>query len=836
MRIFNRHILRCLSILVLLMLIASNASLAKPLDMEKDISRLKSNFELKEGKFTGLGRDKNLLVVQVDSLQNFLIGLEYNDQEILPNMNKLIDSQGSIYYNNYHQLVGLADGGDAEFVSNNSFFPYLDGVSYEEYRGSDFYSLAHMLKEKDYRTSLITDSKGSLWNRQLNFREQGFDNFYPRESFELETRKGFLVEPGEILTSSIGKIKNETREDDKFFSYISSSVRDKSSLDINENEDFQILPEDEDNRLVKYFSMMNSLDKKLGRLIEDLKAGEIYEDTVLTIQGGTSGLPLGDWKGVDQLEKILGAEYEYSKMMNIPLIVHIPGAEIKETVNNLGSHLDFYPTMKNILGIEDGRSMGMGKDISNISTYRSISLGRHAPKGSFYDGDNVFLLSRLEDFDSSETYRVGSDEKMGLDYLEGIYLTLKDEMDLSHKILKNNLISEIKEIRDRSYENVLVRNAGSINDILSLHKMGYKNFIVGPKDNLYDLKDLEDIKIILEMDRHSLDSLKDNSNKVDSVIIRDESIYGDVKNAGFDRIILDARRIVGEIKNQYEIVILDKKDLGKEVLAKKYLDKADVELSENFKEYGGDGYLVNSKHIFAFEKEKEVKNKHLIAHAGGKLKDKTYTNSLDAVKNSYEGGIRLMEIDFEWTSDNKLVSTHSWDGFIKAFFGVPVDRYSYDDFVNFKMINGWQQLYPDLIEDMTNIYSDTFIVTDIKDRNIEALERMTRENPHMVNKLIPQVYNFEEYLQAKELGFDNIILTLYLIDETNEDIVKFAKKHKPFAITMPLWRVETGLAADLKRAGVFTYTHTVNDLNLIGDLESKGVMGIYTDSIQANSR
>lgn len=814
-------------IIIMLILTAINPVYSASSNMEEEILELKSNFKLEQGKFTGIGKDKNLIVLQIDSLQNFPIGREYNEQEITPNLNRLLNGEDSIYYSNYHELTGLGDGVDSEFVSNNSFYPYLDGAAYEEYEGVNFYSLATALQKEGYRTSLITDDRRDLWNRDGNYKSQGFEIFYSREDFQLQKEDELLLEPGQILNQFLDKIQ----EEEKFYAYVSTGVRDTASVETNRDENFQTLLQDRDNGIVKYFEMINSVDKKIGNLIEELKERELYEDTVLVIQGASSRIPLNMEE--DYLEYFLGKKYEYSQMTNIPLIIHIPNSESGDRIDTLGSQLDFYPTIKNIMGYDWEKSLGFGRDLSNHKGYRAISLGRHKPKGSFFDGENVLLLSRFEEFYNSKAYKLGSDQGVSLDYLEGIYLNLKDEMDLSDKILRNDLIAEESILEDKTYENYLVQNTGPINDIRKLNKMGYKNFIVQPEDKTYQISDLKDIKLIYEVNERNIVQFGNIKINSDYAIISDESLYNRVKGLGFENIILDGRDIEEDIQNEYEIVIFHKSHInGKSINGKKYIQKSDIQLSKNFIQYDADGYLVYSDLIFAFDKEKGVKNKHIIAHAGGEIGGRTYTNSLDAVKGSYDSGIRLMEIDFEWTRDNRLVATHSWDGFISSFFGVPVDIYSYEEFVHFDMINDWQQFYPDLLQDWTDIHSDTFIVTDIKDRNIEALGKIIKNNPYMVNKLIPQVYNFEEYLKAEKLGFENIILTLYLIDADNEEIVQFAKDHRPFAVTMPLWRVGTGLGNALKNEGIFTYTHTLNDFERIGEIESKGIMGIYSDSIK----
>lgn len=72
--------------------------------------------------------------------------------------------------------------------------------------------------------------------------------------------------------------------------------------------------------------------------------------------------------------------------------------------------------------------------------------------------------------------------------------------------------------------------------------------------------------------------------------------------------------------------------------------------------------------VYNDEKEKEFMNSYkkiinsnnYIAHALGGIDGQTYTNSKEAIENSYNKGVRLFEVDVKLTSDNKLVCVHGW--------------------------------------------------------------------------------------------------------------------------------------------------------------------------------
>ena len=51
-----------------------------------------------------------------------------------------------------------------------------------------------------------------------------------------------------------------------------------------------------------------------------------------------------------------------------------------------------------------------------------------------------------------------------------------------------------------------------------------------------------------------------------------------------------------------------------------------------------------------------------IAHGGG-IKQYVYTNSEEAIEDSINRGFKYIEIDFQLSSDNKLIGVHDWHSF-----------------------------------------------------------------------------------------------------------------------------------------------------------------------------
>ena len=112
------------------------------------------------------------------------------------------------------------------------------------------------------------------------------------------------------------------------------------------------------------------------------------------------------------------------------------------------------------------------------------------------------------------------------------------------------------------------------------------------------------------------------------------------------------------------------------------------------------GHMTNEERY-----EYYLNNTHLVAHAGGGINSKTYSNSYESLDLAYKEGIRIFEVDIMKTLDGRYVLTH--DAFIITK--------TYEDFMNTKVYGLYTPMdLSDLVEFMrTHEYA--YIIPDVKD-------------------------------------------------------------------------------------------------------------------------
>jgi glycerophosphoryl diester phosphodiesterase len=105
------------------------------------------------------------------------------------------------------------------------------------------------------------------------------------------------------------------------------------------------------------------------------------------------------------------------------------------------------------------------------------------------------------------------------------------------------------------------------------------------------------------------------------------------------------------------------------------------------------------------------------------------------------------------------------------------------------------------------------------------------------SRIIPQIYDPNNYNKVKRMGYKQIIWTLYDYKGSNDDVLEWSDKFNgPFAITMPKGRAVSDLPRKLADKHIPTYVHTINTLEQMNEfINDFGITEIYTDFLPSES-
>ena len=238
-------------------------------------------------------------------------------------------------------------------------------------------------------------------------------------------------------------------------------------------------------------------------------------------------------------------------------------------------------------------------------------------------------------------------------------------------------------------------------------------------------------------------------------------------------------------------------------------------------------------------RKKIGENKYII-HAGGALKTRTgdevfYTNSMDALQSMYNAGNRFCEIDIRETSDGVLICAHGDEAYLANGSTLPADAKS-AAFISERLFGEFMPMTVDMLAAFMREHPDLYIITDAQGDNLEISRKLARSWSDLRDRFIIQIYHESEYEPIREMGFQNLIYTLYRAkdDERNLwEIAHFAETHALVGITIQkeqFFSMKNRVA--MAHCGVPFMFHTVDNSTEINEmLKRSWVIGVYTNLI-----
>lgn len=390
-----------------------------------------------EDTLEGIAKGKNLIVIQLEAYQNFLIGSTYNEQVLTPNINALLE-QDSIYFNNYYSTIGKGNTADAEFSTLNSLYPVIDGESYRLYTENTYNGLPWQLKEEGYATYGFHGNEPSFWNRENAYPYQGIDNFYHSENLDASDVIGLGVSDSSMFRQMVDIVKEEEKP---FFSFVVSLTSHHPYEMPKEHCELEILPEDEGSKFAGYLQAIHYTDKAIGELVASLKENGLYEDTVIALYGDHHGLNCTMDDNDVYVGRYLNKDYGYEEMLKVPCIIHIPGSGVNKTVSTLGCMVDFLPTVASLMGLDIEQPYIMGQNLLTAE-HGFAAFTAYLFDGSFAYDDVMFHISREGIFEGSKAWNRHTLEEVAIDEYKEEYEKAVELKAASEQIMEQDLIAD----------------------------------------------------------------------------------------------------------------------------------------------------------------------------------------------------------------------------------------------------------------------------------------------------------------------------------------------------------------------------------------------------------
>lgn len=325
-------------------------------------------------QYTGKASGKNIFLLQVESLQSFVVGRKYNGQEITPNLNRL--ASGSYFLPDGQLTTGGGQTSDSDFAANTSVYPLQNSSVFVQYGNDNFTSLPKALKANNYTVNAYHAYRRDFWNRGPAYNSLGFSHFFAKEEYQDGDNIGMGLNDESFYHQSLDKLV--INKDQPAFNYLISL---SSHHPFIMNPKFETLEGDiltADQKTYHYYQAIHYADKALGIFLEELKNRGLYEDSLIVVYGDHSA-KIGDYSD-PKMAKMVG-KLTAEELSSIPFFYKLPNQQIGERLLTSTSQLDIMPTILNLTGAKTDYPMfggdaltGIKKDIKRVDAIHYSDL------------------------------------------------------------------------------------------------------------------------------------------------------------------------------------------------------------------------------------------------------------------------------------------------------------------------------------------------------------------------------------------------------------------------------------------------------------------------------
>lgn len=384
---------------------------------------LKSDKGTLKNEYTGLFKDKNLIVITAESLNT--IGIR---ADVTPTLYKLATE--GFNFTNFYTPINLSTIG-GEFQNLTGLFANLNDLNKYFRKGTNYFpfGLGTTFKNSGYDVKAYHANDAYFQDRNVYLKNMGF-NYFKAKNTGLEKLMDCNKWPQsdeEMLNVTIPEYLNS----DKFLTYyvsVSSHMPYSKNGNAIVNKNWSLVKNlDYSEEAKGYLASVIELDKAVSSLIKSLEENNKLDDTVIAIIPDHYPYSLS-LNAINEL-----SDYKRDDTIEVnhnTLIIwntKTPGV----TINKTASQLDFLPTIYNLFDVAYDSRLFMGKDIL------SSELGLVYFQNKSWVSDKGTYLASQDKFIPKEGVSV--DDK----YVDNINKTVANRMRLSKLIIENDYYAKV---------------------------------------------------------------------------------------------------------------------------------------------------------------------------------------------------------------------------------------------------------------------------------------------------------------------------------------------------------------------------------------------------------
>ncbi len=384
---------------------------AKSNDLKKIENFVQENQTTNNPLYFGKAKGKNVIVIHLESFQQFMIDYKVNGQEVTPNLNKFYHDQQSLSFDNFYNQVGQGKTADAEMMLETGLYGTASGSAMVNYGTTNTYqAVPGILDQQGYTTASFHGDTGTFWNRDNTYKSWGYDYFFSKPFFPAAKKEdnniGYGMKDKLFFKESAPYLDQLPQP---FYAKM-ITVTNHYPYDLDSKNISIEKTKTGDKTVDGYVQTARYMDQAFGEFINYLKKAGLYDNSLLVLYGDHYGISENHPKAIAKLlgKKSVNA-YDLANWQKVPFIVH--GDGLQGGINHTyGGEIDVMPTILHLLGISTKQNIQFGQDLlakdnKQIVAFRNSSF---VSKDYVHYGGNYYVTSTGTKFDPKEDLRAKS--------------------------------------------------------------------------------------------------------------------------------------------------------------------------------------------------------------------------------------------------------------------------------------------------------------------------------------------------------------------------------------------------------------------------------------------
>jgi lipoteichoic acid synthase len=348
-------------------------------DMDQVLQYTRSHYAAPNVEYAGSAKGKNVIIIHLESFQQFLINFKVDGQEVTPFLNSLVKDKNTLSFDNFFNQVGAGKTSDAENMLETGTYG-LEAGSLFASLGTDntFEAAPAILNQKaGYTTAVFHGGAGSFWNRNNTYKSLGYQYFFDGDYYAQNSDQttDYGIKDKLMFGESV---KYMERLQQPFYSKIITTTNHYPFYIADTDTDFPDAGTS-DATINGYFRTAHYLDAALKEFFAYLKSSGLYKNSLIMMYGDHYGIS-NDRNTT--LAPLLGknakdwTSFDDAQLQRVPLIFNMDGLKggIKHTY---GGEIDVLPTLMHLLGVNSKPYVQFGTDLLSAQHDQTVAFRNH---------------------------------------------------------------------------------------------------------------------------------------------------------------------------------------------------------------------------------------------------------------------------------------------------------------------------------------------------------------------------------------------------------------------------------------------------------------------------